>query len=290
MGVFGAGGTGKSTLIEALRTWFRRNHREKELIVTATTGSAAVKIGGTTVHAAISIPIETSDGKRVGRLKDKQIQAWNDVHYMIIDEVSMLDCKVMESLHSQLTKVKSKPEVAFGGVNIIFLSDFLQLPAVINPDLYVDQTDWGLGHHLWRSLNAVILLTRPMRQARDPPYNALLSRIRLRQPTDEDIETLRSRIGVSLPNMDSIAVTVRRHALRQAINMRRLREEESKSNTHVVYCVANVKKRENIRLHDAYQIQFEYQQSPVDAILPLLPGVPLLITKNINKPLGTSSL
>jgi hypothetical protein len=206
---------------------------------------------------------------------------------MIIDEVSMLDCKVMESLHSQLAKAKSKPEITFGGVNIIFLSDFLQLPAVINPDLYVDQKDWGFGHCLWRSLNAVVILTRPMRQAQDPAYAALLSWVRLCQPTDDDIETLRSRIGVSLPNMESVAVTVRRHALRQAINMRRLWEEEAKSNTRIVYCIANVMRHENIRLHDAYQIQFGYQQSPVDAILPLLPGVPLLITKNVNKTLGT---
>jgi len=168
MGVFHAGGTGKSTLIEAIRAWFKRNSREKELIVTATTGSAAVKIGGTTVHAAVSIPIETADGKRVRKLKEKQLKAWREAQYMIIDEVSMLDCKVMESLHSQLAKAKSKPDIPFGGVNIIFLSDFLQLPAVINPDLYVNQKDWGLGHCLWRSLNAVVILTRPMRQARDP--------------------------------------------------------------------------------------------------------------------------
>jgi hypothetical protein len=290
MGVLGPGGTGKSTLIEAIRVWFRRNHREKELIVTATTGSAAVKIGGSTVHTAVSIPIEKGDrkGAQVGTLKGKQIKAWNEAQYMVIDEVSMLDCKIIETLHTQLTKAKSKPEIPFGGVNIIFLGDFLQLPAVINPDLYVNQKDWGLGHHMWRSLNAVVMLTRPMRQARDPPYAALLSRVRLRQPTDEDIETLRSRIGVKLPNMESVAVTVRRHGLRQAINMRRLREAEAKSNNHIIYYMADVTKQENMKLHDAYQIQFGPLQSPVDAILPLLPGVPLLITKNINKSLGTS--
>jgi ATP-dependent DNA helicase PIF1 len=290
MGVFGAGGTGKSTLIEAIRTWFRRNHREKELIVTATTGSAAVKVAGTTVHSAVSIPIETNDGKKIGKLKAKQIEALQPVQYMIIDEVSMLDCKVMESLHTQLTKAKSKPEISFGGVNIIFFGDFLQLPAVVNPDLYIDQHEWGLGHRLWKSLNAVVMLTQPMRQARDPEYADLLSRVRMRVPTDEDIKTLKNRIGVKLPNMDSVAVTVRRHALRQAINMRRLREEEAKSNTPIVYCVGKVTKLKNINLHEAHQIQFGYRKSPVDAIIPVLPGVPLMITKNINKTLGMSIL
>jgi len=55
---------------------------------------------------------------------------------MIIDEVSMLDCKVMEGLHKQLTITKSKPEVGFGRMNMVFISDFLHLPAVINPNLY----------------------------------------------------------------------------------------------------------------------------------------------------------
>jgi PIF1-like helicase len=63
MGVFGEGGTGKSRLIEAVHVWFRQNNWENELIVTATTGSAAVKINGSTVHSAVCIPIEMSDGK-----------------------------------------------------------------------------------------------------------------------------------------------------------------------------------------------------------------------------------
>ena len=71
MGVFGEGGTGKSRLINALRSWFRRNGRKEELIVTATTGTAAVKIKGSTVHTAVSILMETSDGKKKGKLSFK---------------------------------------------------------------------------------------------------------------------------------------------------------------------------------------------------------------------------
>jgi hypothetical protein len=177
MGVFGEGGTGKSRLIEAIRVWFRRNHREKELIVTATTGTAAVKINGSTVHSAVSIPIERSDGKRMGKLTSQQLEDWTERRYMIIDEVSMLDCKVMEHLHTQLSIAKGKPEIHFGGVNIVFFGDFLQLPAIVNPNLYVDNQNWGLGHHLWRSLNAVVILKEQMRQAGDPEYAALLSRL-----------------------------------------------------------------------------------------------------------------
>src|SRR5579859_2292492 len=102
MRVFGEGGTGKSTLIKAVHLWFERNNQGHKLIVTATTGSVAVKINGSTVHSAVCIPIETPDGKRVGKLTLKKIAEWTERRYMIIDEVSMLDCKVIKDLHNQL--------------------------------------------------------------------------------------------------------------------------------------------------------------------------------------------
>src|SRR5204863_4971925 len=130
-----------------------------------------------------------------GRLTPKKINQWTECRYIIIDEVSMLDCKVMEDLHKQLTVAKAKPEVEFGGMNIIFFGDFLQLPAIINPDLYRDTVTRRHGHQLWRLLNAVVILKEQVRQVEDPDYAALLSRLRIRKPTDEDIETLNSRIG-----------------------------------------------------------------------------------------------
>jgi hypothetical protein len=290
MGVFGEGGTGKSRLIDAIRVWFSRNHRGKELIVAATTGTAAIKIKGSTVHSAVSIPIETTDGKRLGKLSPTQIEAWGDRQYMVIDEISMLDCKVMEHLHMQLSIVKANPETSFGGVNIIFFGDFLQLPAVRNPDLYVDNPNWGLGHRLWRSLNAVVILKEQMRQAGDPIYAAILSRIRLRVPTDEDIEILRRRIGARLPNIQSVPAVVRRHTLRQAMNNRRLQEAELTSDTEIMYCVADVTEVKKMSIHQAYQVQFGDRGSKVDAIIPLVRGVPLLVTHNANKPLGTNPL
>ena len=46
MGLFGEGGTGKSRVVNAIRKWFKVRGMSDELLITATTGSAAVKIGG----------------------------------------------------------------------------------------------------------------------------------------------------------------------------------------------------------------------------------------------------
>src|SRR5579859_399299 len=125
-----------------------------------------------------------------------------------------------------------------------------------------------------------------MRQAGDPDCAAILSRLRIRQPTDEDIEPLNSWIGAKLPNIKSVPVVVRRHTLRQAINMRRLQELESSSNMHIVNCIADISNPKNAIVDRAYQVQFGERHSPFDAILPLLSGVPLMVTKNINRPLS----
>jgi len=136
MGVFGEGGTGKSRLIAAIRAWFKSIHREDDLLIAATTGSAAVKISGTTVHSAAGIPVEDEDPARMKPVNPAKLAEWRDRNYMVIDEVSMMDSKVMERLHTRLSTIKSNPDQDFGGVNLIFVRDFLQLPSVPHLDLY----------------------------------------------------------------------------------------------------------------------------------------------------------
>ena len=92
---FEEGGTGKSRLIEAIPVWFAALSRSNELIVTATTGTAAFNVKGRTLHSAVGIPVENGDGMRLTTMSDKKAKEWQDRHYLIIDEVSMMDCKVI---------------------------------------------------------------------------------------------------------------------------------------------------------------------------------------------------
>ena len=95
MGIFGEGGTGKSRSIEAIRAWFAALSRSLELIITATTGTTTFNVKGRTLHSAVGIPVENGDGTRVTTMSDKKAKEWEDRHFLIIDEVSMMDCKVI---------------------------------------------------------------------------------------------------------------------------------------------------------------------------------------------------
>jgi len=288
MGVFGEGGTGKSCLIGAICAWFALLNRQNELMVTATTGTAAFNVGGITLHSAANLPIGKQKKKNIGRIKRND---WRNCHYLIIDEVSMMDCKMLVNLNTNLRDAKSLNDGYFGGVNVIFMGDFLQLNTVSQLDVYVNKpSEWEYGHHLWRSINAVVLLTEQMRQSDNPEWAAALQQIRLRKPTPEDIEMLNSRVGASLECPASMLMVVCCHNLRDALNKERLQKASQSSDIPITHCLANIKSRAKMSLLEAYNVKGGRSKVQGDGMLSVIPGAPLLITKNIDIPLGISNL
>ena len=285
MGLFGEAGTGKSRVVDAVRAWFATLDRSKELIVTATTGTAAFNIKGSTLHSALGIPVESGDTAH--KMSRKKKGEWADRRYLFVDEVSMMDCKLMIKLHDKLCSAKSaKDDVKFGGVNIVFLGDFLQLPSVSPFRLYINTPRYQQGHHLWRSLNAVVILQTQVRQAGDRRYADLLHRLRIHRPTEEDLELLNSRVGAPLPDSAAVTIIVRRHELRHALNLKRVHYLSESTGTPVTYCVARERSRIGISHSQVYTLRVGHNNIKGDAILPLIPGAPLMVTQNIDRPLG----
>ena len=132
MFISGVGGTGKSFLIRALvsEVW----HNEKESLVcavSAPTGLAAFNVGGVTIHRLLQLPIE-HEGRTAGywRLgKDVMHNSLSKLRLLIIDEVSMLSNLNLPYVHLRLDEIFGKDDW-FGGINILFVGDILQLPPV----------------------------------------------------------------------------------------------------------------------------------------------------------------
>ena len=277
MGLFGEAGTGKSRVVDAVRAWFATLDRSKELIVTATTGTAAFNINGSTLHSALGIPVERCDIAH--KMSRKKKSEWADRRYLIVDEVSMMDCKLVIKLHDRLYSAKStKDDIKFGGVNIVFFGNFLQLPSVSPFRLYMDTPRYQQGHHLWRSLNAVVILRTQVRQAGDRRYADLLRRLRIRQPTAEDLELLNSRVGAALPDSATVTFVVRRDELRHALNLKRLHSISESTGTPVTYCVTRERSRIGISHSQVYALRVGHKNVKGDAILPLIYGAPLMVT------------
>ena len=259
------------------------------MVVTATTGAAAHNIRGATIHSSLAIPPqETGDQHWTKKMSHDKIDEWRNRRYLIIDEVSMMSCKVITQVHVQPGKAKSNGDNYFGGVNALFFGDMLQLPVVSNHSLYMHRPAWEKGHELWRSLNAVVILHQQMRQAEDHVYADLLGRLRLHTPTEEDIKLLQSQIGKLLPPSVSGPVIVRRNTLRNAINDRKLYLMSDMTSTPITYCVADIVEKSGMSISEIRQVKSGNHDALGDGILGLLPGAPLMINKNINQSLGIS--
>ncbi|BDU67522.1 MAG: hypothetical protein TYPL_1750 [Candidatus Tyloplasma litorale] len=128
----GKAGTGKTTTIKRYLQWARENN--KVVALTASTGVAALHIGGTTIHSflgsRIAGSIEEYKKTKFNKAKLKQVFTdINDIDVLIVDEVSMLNASFIDMMDFIL-KIATQSDLPFGGIKVIFVGDFLQLPPV----------------------------------------------------------------------------------------------------------------------------------------------------------------
>ena len=152
----GPGGTGKSALIRKI--YDDAYHNYKNIHVCAMTGCAAVLLScnAKTLHswAGIGIGVGT-DSDMIKRVKDsrKAKANWQDTDVLVVDEVSMLSKKLFGTLNriGQTIRKNNRP---FGGIQLVFSGDFLQLPPVgdkDNPETQAfcfENPDWDLAFPL----------------------------------------------------------------------------------------------------------------------------------------------
>ena len=123
----GSAGTGKSYLLKQIISVLP----PESTFPTASTGSAACHIGGTTLHAFAGIGSGTAPLDQCLSLASRPHKAaqWRKCRCLIIDEISMVDADYFDKLDAVAKSVlKSKKQ--FGGIQLVLCGDFLQLPPV----------------------------------------------------------------------------------------------------------------------------------------------------------------
>lgn len=129
----GAGGTGKSYLLNMIRTHLATDR----FYFTAMTGLAAVAIGGCTLHSFAGIGLgDANDLYEVASKWPKVVKRWKTVQTLLIDEISMLDAELFDKIEA-LARQFRNPYLFFGGIQVIFVGDFFQLPPVSKKTNYI---------------------------------------------------------------------------------------------------------------------------------------------------------
>ena len=194
--ICGTAGTGKSFLIASLQRSLQSN-----CILTGTTGMAAFNISGCTIHSALQLPVQNFrnkdlDGKSLQRLQMELA----GFHYVIIDEMSMLGQKTLAWIDKRLRQLTGRLDEPLGGMSVIMIGDFGQLPPVGDRALYAPSTQSVLsdqGRAVYMLFDTVVCLTQIVRQAGHTTearcFRELLLRLRDGKSTEEDWKQLLQR-------------------------------------------------------------------------------------------------
>lgn len=186
-------------MIQAYIDFARRWNITASSVICASTGVAAMQIRGCTLHSALAIQRNLNPSNP----KPDHITAWSEIGLVIVDEFSMISADLYDLMDSRLRKLKDRSDTPFGGVNMIFSGDFYQLPPIgtkligfragISGHDYTTNASTMRARESWATvLTDVIELTQNMRQL-DPVLAGILERLRINQPTAEDLTILNTR-------------------------------------------------------------------------------------------------
>jgi hypothetical protein len=317
--VGGEGGTGKSRVIEALVELFTKKGVSNRLLITATSGTAAARINGITIHSACGFtkdqgaganPAKDLDGvrlpKQAGRFIHGQSRMdWQEKDLLVIDEVSMLGARTLHAVNEQLCRLRGSQQ-DFGGIPIVlFCGDFHQFRPVQDRPIVLPSAavSWDVdnsfkaeqrhqhdkAHALWKKFTTVVMLNEQVRAAGDPELQTLLKRIRLGVQDRTDLDLLNSRCyreGRRIPWETGITVVTPLNRNRWNLNMEATLAFQVQQRSMMRIFISGHRWKDGLPTEEeAIMILNQGDDSaiPVPAIFMFVPGMPVVVNHNTHQ-------
>ncbi len=197
----GPGGTGKSYFIEQVRR--QLGSEEKKIATTALTGCAAILLGhgAKTLHSWAGIGLgKGTVGEIVKGIRSNRRVAinWLTTNILIIDEISMMPADLFDKLN-EVAKIIRKSTEPFGGLQVLLVGDFYQLPPISDGP---GEAKFAFEGTAWNSVvHETVVLNQIHRQAEET-FRDMLGRVRVGAASEGDIALLRSRLGLDWQSLE----------------------------------------------------------------------------------------
>lgn len=263
----GRAGTGKTTFLRNVQKMVN-----KQFITLAPTGVAAILAGGDTIHSFFGLPMEVCTPGTCGKLNEARILTLLHADTIIIDEVSMVRCDIVDAIDSTLRKALRTTQ-PFGGKQIIFVGDMFQLPPVVRQgaerqllhDIY--QTDdffFYKANAIKRMRLVKIEFQKVYRQDDDKRFLHILENVRMNRVTPENIMHLNQRVQQPTAEDGMVITLASLNKTADSLNQQRLAEIDA----------------EEFVYEGTISGKFDDKKLPVELNLRLKVGAQVMLTRN----------
>lgn len=277
----GRAGTGKTTFLHNVQRMV-----DKEFITLAPTGVAAMMAGGETIHSFFGLPMDVCLPGTMGKMSQGHILALVHADTIIIDEVSMVRCDIIDAIDYTMRKTL-RSSLPFGGKQVIFVGDMFQLPPVVKQgaerdlmhDLYHTDDFFFYKADVIKRMRLVKIEFQKVYRQEEQNFLRILENVRLNKTTPENLMHLNERVCQPTYE-DSMVITLASlNRTADEINQKRLAEIKADEYTY----------------EGSVTGKFEEKRFPVDMTLKLKVGAQVMFTRNdtkkrwVNGTIGTIS-
>lgn len=277
----GKAGTGKTTFLKNILPRLQKNY-----VILAPTGVAAINAGGMTIHLFFQLPLSSFvpandvvdmniaiNRRTLGsffRHNAEKIKLIRELELIIIDEISMVRCDLMDVIDFVLRHVRRNPN-PFGGVQLLMIGDLYQLPPIVKENAWeilknYYENIYFFNALVWKDIDYLTFaLTKVYRQT-DEHFLNILNALRDGNVDADTLETLNERyIPNFRPPTSEKYVTLTTHVAKaETINISNLDALDSE----IVSYQAEVKG------------QFSESAFPTTTKLILKPGAQVMFIRN----------
>ena len=262
--ITGKAGTGKSTLLK----YFKAN-TGKKIIVLASTGVAAINVGGQTIHSFFRLPPKIIQKDTIRRLKNRSLI--ENLDMIIIDEVSMVRADLMDGIDHALRINRGNMKTPFGGVQMVFFGDLFQLSPVVENEarqLLEERysSPYFFSAKVFDDCNIRSIELSFIYRQKDSSFMELLNKIRNEEYAEEDLDTLNERVqkDTAFSGKDETVILTTTNSLANRINQDRLLRLPGKEMTYEALSSG----------------KFDSSAYPTDTFLRLKKGAQVILIKN----------
>ncbi|MBK8609471.1 MAG: helix-turn-helix domain-containing protein [Chitinophagaceae bacterium] len=216
----GKAGTGKTTFLKYLK-----ENSTKNIVVAAPTGVAAINAGGVTLHSLFQLPfhpfLPTKNNKdellAKIRYNKQRLQLLRKMELLVIDEISMVRCDVMDAIDTILKHARRNFHLPFGGVQLLCIGDLHQLPPV------AQNQEWGILSEYYDSpfffdslsikeQSPLLIELNKIYRQKEESFVRLLNKVRNNHMDADDFEDLHIRYDPTFrPDRDEKYITLTSH-------------------------------------------------------------------------------